>query len=518
MPRPGRSTYGDQKPPYSYISLTFMAIQSSGEKMLTLSDIYKFIMDRFPYYRKNTQRWQNSLRHNLSFNDCFIKIPRRPDRPGKGSYWALHPSCGDMFENGSFLRRRKRFKLSKSIREATALAIAEIKQYEASQQQHLHHHHHHQQTMIAGPQTTLIQEEAKMRLTSLAAAPSHLQHHPLLHSPHMMPHPGLSHSPDSLNQSGHTMAHPLALTPHSMMESAALHSFNHHHRHLQQQLAAQQELRAMTLLGSSPRATSTSPTPVISAVSSPHKSFSIESLIGGHRIESSKRKDKEDKSSRTPSPSSLTFSHHRMTSPAHAMTNPPNRHDSSDRRPGSPSAGSAGSTGSLSSTSSSNCTNSSLLSNNTTAATLLHHQVPLSTNNVCSSSPRSPSVSEQQHQSLIVAAAQHQVAVQAALQQAALAAAVSASNDASSVAGQLNLFRSGLQLPVFPGSSPSTASAAFSNLQSYYTSLWYSRHFRESLLSGRSSSPSSSSSATLMNSSTLLSTIANNNSSSEHNL
>ena len=68
-------------------------------------------MDRFPYYRQNTQRWQNSLRHNLSFNDCFIKIPRRPDRPGKGSYWALHPMCGDMFENGSFLRRRKRFKL-----------------------------------------------------------------------------------------------------------------------------------------------------------------------------------------------------------------------------------------------------------------------------------------------------------------------------------------------------------------------------------------------------------------------
>lgn len=67
-------------------------------------------MDRFPYYRKNTQRWQNSLRHNLSFNDCFIKIPRRQDKPGKGSYWSLHPKCGDMFENGSFLRRRKRFK------------------------------------------------------------------------------------------------------------------------------------------------------------------------------------------------------------------------------------------------------------------------------------------------------------------------------------------------------------------------------------------------------------------------
>ncbi|XP_063313259.1 forkhead box protein B2 [Pelobates fuscus] len=111
MPRPGKNSYSDQKPPYSYISLTAMAIQSSSEKMLPLSDIYKFIMDRFPYYRENTQRWQNSLRHNLSFNDCFIKIPRRPDQPGKGSFWALHPDCGDMFENGSFLRRRKRFKV-----------------------------------------------------------------------------------------------------------------------------------------------------------------------------------------------------------------------------------------------------------------------------------------------------------------------------------------------------------------------------------------------------------------------
>lgn len=120
MPRPSRDTYGDQKPPYSYISLTAMAIWSSPEKMLPLSDIYKFISDQFPYYRRNTQRWQNSLRHNLSFNDCFVKIPRMPDRPGKGAYWALHPAALDMFENGSLLRRRKRFKLIKTDKDRCA--------------------------------------------------------------------------------------------------------------------------------------------------------------------------------------------------------------------------------------------------------------------------------------------------------------------------------------------------------------------------------------------------------------
>lgn len=66
-----------------------------------------------------------------------------------------------MFENGSFLRRRKRFKLPKQLRDATAVAISELKQYETNAQ-------------------NAIQEQAKMRLTALAAAPSHLQTH--LHS------------------------------------------------------------------------------------------------------------------------------------------------------------------------------------------------------------------------------------------------------------------------------------------------------------------------------------------------
>ncbi|KFZ51143.1 Forkhead box protein E4, partial [Antrostomus carolinensis] len=49
-------------------------------------------------------------RHNLTLNDCFVKIPREPGHPGKGNYWTLDPAAEDMFDNGSFLRRRKRFK------------------------------------------------------------------------------------------------------------------------------------------------------------------------------------------------------------------------------------------------------------------------------------------------------------------------------------------------------------------------------------------------------------------------
>ncbi|XP_069579789.1 hepatocyte nuclear factor 3-beta-like [Brachyistius frenatus] len=111
--KPYRRNYTHAKPPYSYISLITMAIQQSGSKMLTLNEIYQWIMDLFPFYRQNQQRWQNSIRHSLSFNDCFIKVPRSPDKPGKGSFWALHPDSGNMFENGCYLRRQKRFKSGK---------------------------------------------------------------------------------------------------------------------------------------------------------------------------------------------------------------------------------------------------------------------------------------------------------------------------------------------------------------------------------------------------------------------
>uniref|UniRef100_H2YXT5 Fork-head domain-containing protein n=1 Tax=Ciona savignyi TaxID=51511 RepID=H2YXT5_CIOSA len=96
------------RPPYSYSALIAMAIQNSKEKKLTLASIYSYVAENFPFYKRSRAGWQNSIRHNLSLNDCFKKVARDEDDPGKGNYWSLDPNCEKMFDNGNFRRRRKR--------------------------------------------------------------------------------------------------------------------------------------------------------------------------------------------------------------------------------------------------------------------------------------------------------------------------------------------------------------------------------------------------------------------------
>ncbi|CAG2106618.1 unnamed protein product [Medioppia subpectinata] len=101
------------KPPYSFSSLIFMAIESSPNKALPVkdiyqwitehypyyqtapSDIYQWITEHYPYYQTAPSGWKNTVRHNLSLNKCFRKLDKATDElipiVGKGSLWCVDP-------------------------------------------------------------------------------------------------------------------------------------------------------------------------------------------------------------------------------------------------------------------------------------------------------------------------------------------------------------------------------------------------------------------------------------------
>lgn len=90
------------RPPFSYSALIAMAITSSPKKMMSLPEIYSHISTHFPYYGRDDKRWKNSVRHNLSLNKCFKKIPREEGYHGKGNYWMIDPASNRVLDRGSF--------------------------------------------------------------------------------------------------------------------------------------------------------------------------------------------------------------------------------------------------------------------------------------------------------------------------------------------------------------------------------------------------------------------------------
>ncbi|XP_033112874.1 forkhead box protein B2-like [Anneissia japonica] len=110
---PNASPVKETKPIFSYIALIAKAILNSSESRLLLSDIYQYIMDNYPYYRNNDRSWRNSIRHNLSLNECFIKSGRSND--GRGHFWAIHPANVEDFMRGDYRRRRARLRVRATI-------------------------------------------------------------------------------------------------------------------------------------------------------------------------------------------------------------------------------------------------------------------------------------------------------------------------------------------------------------------------------------------------------------------
>lgn len=102
---PSLSSTSHLKPSWSYAALIGQAVFSTECQKISLADIYTFIMASYPYYKKHDSGWQNSIRHNLSLNECFIKTARGPENPGKGCLWAIAPGCEDQFADGGFAKK-----------------------------------------------------------------------------------------------------------------------------------------------------------------------------------------------------------------------------------------------------------------------------------------------------------------------------------------------------------------------------------------------------------------------------
>lgn len=93
------------KPSYSYAALIGQAILSTDHKLLSLNDIYCFIMVNYTYFKKDVAGWQNSIRHNLSLNPSFVKVARSTNNPGKGSLWTIKSGDEELFANGGYIKR-----------------------------------------------------------------------------------------------------------------------------------------------------------------------------------------------------------------------------------------------------------------------------------------------------------------------------------------------------------------------------------------------------------------------------
>ncbi len=79
---------GAEKPRLSYAQMIAEALMQAEERMLPLCEIYTYINQKYPYFRMDVKSWQNAIRHNLTLNPSFHKVPR-PNNEGRGNFWKM---------------------------------------------------------------------------------------------------------------------------------------------------------------------------------------------------------------------------------------------------------------------------------------------------------------------------------------------------------------------------------------------------------------------------------------------
>ncbi|KAL2767388.1 forkhead box protein H1 [Daubentonia madagascariensis] len=81
------------KPPYTYLAMIALVIQAAPSRRLKLAQIIRQVQAVFPFFRDDYEGWKDSIRHNLSSNRCFRKVPKDPAKPqAKGNFWAVDVS------------------------------------------------------------------------------------------------------------------------------------------------------------------------------------------------------------------------------------------------------------------------------------------------------------------------------------------------------------------------------------------------------------------------------------------
>ncbi|TKR96181.1 hypothetical protein L596_010238 [Steinernema carpocapsae] len=80
----------------SYSDLIAKALEVAPEGRMKLNEIYAWFSDNIPYFRERSSQeeaagWKNSIRHNLSLHNRFMRIQN--EGAGKSSWWVINPDA-----------------------------------------------------------------------------------------------------------------------------------------------------------------------------------------------------------------------------------------------------------------------------------------------------------------------------------------------------------------------------------------------------------------------------------------
>ncbi|CAD5227925.1 unnamed protein product [Bursaphelenchus xylophilus] len=95
-----RTNNGFKKPNFSYCALIGMTLRNAEDGELAVSEIYRFLCHHFPFFREAPSGWKNSIRHNLSLNQCFEKVDFDVGdvQSRKAFLWRLNPEKDDKID------------------------------------------------------------------------------------------------------------------------------------------------------------------------------------------------------------------------------------------------------------------------------------------------------------------------------------------------------------------------------------------------------------------------------------